>query len=41
MYFIATGDCVVTVRDLHRHETDVRILSRGDFFGVNLIKMNL
>ena len=37
MYFIATGDCVVTVRDLMREEEEVRMLGRGDFFGVRVL----
>ena len=34
MFFIATGDCVVTVKDTHREESVVRMLGRGNFFGV-------
>ena len=40
MYFISTGDCVVTVRDTQRNETTVRLLGRGNFFGVILYKHN-
>ena len=36
MYFIATGDCVVTVRDLQREEEEVGNLGRGNFFGVSI-----
>ena len=36
MYFIATGDCLVYVRDTQRAEKAVRRLVRGDFFGVIL-----
>ena len=35
MYFIATGQCVVTVRDMHGEESEVSQLDRGNFFGVN------
>ena len=35
MYFIATGDCMVLVKDTHRNEKAVRKLGRGDFFGVS------
>ena len=34
MYFIATGDCLVMVRDTKRQEKIVRKLGRGKFFGV-------
>ena len=34
MYFIATGDCLVMVRDTKRQEKIVRKLNRGKFFGV-------
>ena len=30
MYFIATGDCIVLVKDTHRREKAVRKLGRGD-----------
>ena len=36
MYFIATGQCVVSVRDMHRTEREVSQLGSGNFFGVNL-----
>ena len=35
MYFIATGDCLVRVKDMRRVEHNVRSLSRGHFFGVS------
>ena len=34
MFFFATGDCVVSVKDTHRVESVVRMLGRGNFFGV-------
>ena len=34
MFFIATGDCLVYVKDTKRCEKAVRRLGRGDFFGV-------
>ena len=34
MFFIASGDCQVSVKDSHREEIFVRNLSRGRFFGV-------
>ena len=34
MFFIATGDCVVMVKDTHRQESVVRMLGRGNYFGV-------
>ena len=34
MFFIATGDCIVLVKDTKRQENPVRRLNRGDFFGV-------
>ena len=36
MYFIATGDCIVLVKDIYRREKTVRKLGRGDFFGVSV-----
>ena len=36
MFFIATGDCIVTVKDTKRCKQTVRQLGRGDFFGVSL-----
>ena len=35
MYFIATGDCLVQVKDTRRVEYNVRTLGRGHFFGVS------
>ena len=35
MYFIATGDCIVLVKDTKRQENAVRRLESGDFFGVS------
>ena len=35
MFFIATGDCIVLVKDTKRNEKVVRNLVRGDFFGVS------
>ena len=34
MFFIATGDCIVLVKDTKRQENPVRRLGRGNFFGV-------
>ena len=34
MFFIATGDCLVQVKDTRRIESNVRTLGRGHFFGV-------
>ena len=37
MFFISTGDCVVSVRDTQRVENTVRLLGRSNFFGVNIV----
>ena len=37
MYFIATGDCLVQVKDTRRVEYNVRTLGRGHFFGVSKV----
>ena len=35
MFFIASGDCQVSVKDSHREDSFVRNLTRGRFFGVS------
>ena len=40
MYFITRGDCQVQIKDTRRVVRNVRTLSRGNFFGVYIRRLN-